>query len=149
SHANKHGMVIKDGSSINVHSYENLQALCFKCNRAKRDTDNTDFRKTERLVRNLQDESPNYIISKLRHSMKEALQERLFSEFEKDMSGGSRHTVESLADTLEVFLLLAELNGHAREKIIATAESRRTRYGPISLLPEKPLLASSKGTTKI
>src|SRR5690606_29934398 len=49
--ANKNGKVRKDGRLIDVNSRENLQALCFSCNRAKRDTDQTDFRRTAKLVR--------------------------------------------------------------------------------------------------
>lgn len=43
SKANKYGKIQKDGRWIDVNAIENLQALCFACNRGKRDTDTTDF----------------------------------------------------------------------------------------------------------
>lgn len=39
SKADKNGRVNKDGKLIDVNAPENLQALCFECNRSKRDTD--------------------------------------------------------------------------------------------------------------
>ena len=45
SQANKYGKVVIDGRPVDKDSIENLQALCFKCNRAKRNGDDTDWRR--------------------------------------------------------------------------------------------------------
>jgi hypothetical protein len=47
----KHGKVLFEGSMIPVDDLRNLQALCTRCNRGKRDTSTTSFGLTEaRLV---------------------------------------------------------------------------------------------------
>ena len=51
SRADKFRKVVRDGKHINVNAEENLQALCYKCNRAKRNADDTDFRRLKTLVR--------------------------------------------------------------------------------------------------
>jgi 5-methylcytosine-specific restriction endonuclease McrA len=61
SKADGHGYVVKDGIRIHKDDERNLQALCFQCNRAKRDQDATDFRLPQpKLVR---DQIPNAIIA--------------------------------------------------------------------------------------
>jgi|TARA_R110002012_G_scaffold315231_2_gene528757 hypothetical protein len=89
---NKNEKVTKDGKLIDVHSEENLQALCYKCNRAKRNTDNTDFRRTKKLVR---DKIPSIIVSDGRkpkikalsgHKLIEALNDKLIEEHEEYIS---------------------------------------------------------------
>jgi 5-methylcytosine-specific restriction endonuclease McrA len=52
NHADKHGFVVKDGIRMPLDDERNLQALCVRCNRAKRDKDKTDFRLSQqKLVR--------------------------------------------------------------------------------------------------
>jgi len=41
--ADRYGYVNKDGLIMHVDDERNLQALCYRCNRAKRDQDTTDF----------------------------------------------------------------------------------------------------------
>ena len=52
NHADEHGFIVKDGIRMPLDDQRNLQALCFRCNRAKRDQDDSDFRLPEqKLVR--------------------------------------------------------------------------------------------------
>jgi hypothetical protein len=51
SKANKHNEVLKDDAWIDADSIANLQALCVACNRAKRDGDETDYRRRKKLAR--------------------------------------------------------------------------------------------------
>jgi 5-methylcytosine-specific restriction endonuclease McrA len=44
SQADRYGYVLKDNERIPVDDERNLQSLCYRCNRAKRDQDTTDFR---------------------------------------------------------------------------------------------------------
>jgi 5-methylcytosine-specific restriction endonuclease McrA len=44
SQADRYGYVLKDNVKIPVDDEQNLQSLCYRCNRAKRDQDSTDFR---------------------------------------------------------------------------------------------------------
>ena len=138
SHADKYGFVVKDVQRLELHSESNLQALCFKCNRAKRDSDNTDFRRTDTLARSKVAEAPavytlstNAVIPSNK-SLKDALHERLFKEFEKDINGNYQHSVDSLADTLEAFFAIAELNGYSRDAVAKLAAEKRTLYGSFS-----------------
>lgn len=52
AHADADGYVLRVGERMHKDDERNLQALCFRCNRAKRDTDTTDWRlRPQRLVR--------------------------------------------------------------------------------------------------
>lgn len=134
SQADKYGFVIKNGERIELHSESNLQALCFKCNRAKRDSDSTDFRRIRTLSRHKIAESPAmYTIGQQARvaipELKEALHERLFEEFEKDISGNYHHSADSLADALEAFFSIAELNGYSRETVAQLTIEKRSTHG--------------------
>ncbi|WP_208597405.1 HNH endonuclease [Leptospira yanagawae] len=60
SRADKNGNIIKDGIKMNVNDKRNLQALCYVCNRGKRNLDDQDFRKSsKKLVR---DKVPELIL---------------------------------------------------------------------------------------
>lgn len=110
SKANKYGKVVKDNVAIYQHSPENLQALCFKCNRAKRDNDNTDFRKQHKLVRDnvikeIEDSGRNPKFKTLgAKEFNEALEEKLIEEVSEYLN--SKKT-EELADIIEVVLAIA------------------------------------------
>lgn len=100
---------------IGVDSIENLQALCFKCNRAKRDSDETDFRRTKKLVR---DRIPDIIkkagrapiVKKLSgERLTEALYEKLIEEHEEFINEKTpSKKIEELADIIEVAIAIAE-----------------------------------------
>ena len=52
SKADRYGNVVKGGVKMHVDNDQNLQALCFRCNRAKHNQDTTDFRLSDqKLVR--------------------------------------------------------------------------------------------------
>jgi hypothetical protein len=46
SKADRFGYVTRDGVRMPVNDKRNLQALCFRCNRAKRDTEAIDYRRS-------------------------------------------------------------------------------------------------------
>jgi len=133
---NKSGKVTKDGELIEVHSEENLQALCYRCNRAKRDTDNTDFRRTKKLVR---DNIPNIIISNGRkpkikalkgNQLISALNEKLIEEHEEYISEQDKYkSVEELADMYEVIICLAKNKGVSREQFLEIAKAKSIKNG--------------------
>jgi len=68
-------------------------------------------------------------------SLKEALHERLFEEFEKDINGNHHHSADSLADSLEAFFSIAELYGYSRGAVAQLAEEKRALYGSFSKTP--------------
>ncbi len=136
SKKNKKGKVLKDGNLIDLHSEENLQALCSKCNRAKRATDSTDFRRTKKLVR---DKIPSLIISEGRNpkvvelsgrKLILALNEKLIEEHEEYIAEHDKEkSVGELADMLEVIFALAKQKGYNREKLLAATRSKREKNG--------------------
>jgi len=133
---NKEGKVKKDNKWINVHSAENLQALCFKCNRAKRDTDTTDFRRTKKLVRdNIPDiircEGRNPSIKELKGSeLLAALEEKLIEEHEEFIAAPNKeNSVSELADMLEVIFAISKFKGFSREQLLIIVEEKRKKKG--------------------
>ncbi|GAA3977612.1 HNH endonuclease [Allohahella marinimesophila] len=133
---NKNGQVKKDGKWIDVHSEENLQALCSKCNRAKRATDNTDFRRTKKLIRdNIPDfirrDGRNPIIKRLKGiDLLNALKEKLIEEHEEFISeSNSTKSVHELADMLEVILSIARYNGCNIDELFEIAEIKKKENG--------------------
>ena len=95
----KNGKVKKDGKLILLNSEENLQALCFRCNRAKRDSDDTDFRRTKKLVRDnipdiIRKSGREPIVKKLSgQTLMSALYEKLVEEHAEFLED---HAVEEL-----------------------------------------------------
>ena len=136
SFKNKNGKIEKDGVLIDVNSEENLQALCYKCNRAKRNTDDTDFRRTKKLVR---DNIPDIIIKDGRepkvktlkgNKLLLALNEKLIEEHSEYISESDRiKSVEELADMSEVIVSLAKLKGYSREDFLKVAEFKVLKNG--------------------
>lgn len=132
SQADKRNTVLKDGTRIPVHSEENLQALCFKCNRAKRDADDTDFRRRRKLVRDripeiIKDEGRNPQIKILKgKALIEALHDKLLEEFEEYFES---HNVEELADIQEVILALVESKGMAKKDFMKLVKEKRDNRG--------------------
>jgi predicted house-cleaning noncanonical NTP pyrophosphatase (MazG superfamily) len=132
STANKNGKVRKNGKLIPVHSTENLQALCFRCNRAKRNTDDTDFRKTKKLVRdNIPDRiralgrTPKIKILRGR-SLVKALEEKLVEEHAEYIADKS---IDELIDIAQVILSLAEAKGMSESDFLDEIENKRKNAG--------------------
>ncbi|WP_266029769.1 HNH endonuclease [Brucella intermedia] len=136
SKADKNGKVRKDGRLIDLNSRENLQALCFSCNRGKRDADETDFRGKGKLVR---DGIPALIEAQGRRALvkeltgvrlQRALHEKLIEEHaEMAAATDSSAKCEELADMLEVMFALAEQHGVGREQLLDLAEQKRRARG--------------------
>ena len=128
----KNGKVKKGGKLIPLNSEENLQALCFRCNRAKRDSDDTDFRKRKKLVR---DNIPAMIEAEGRQpNVKElsgkklwsALCDKLVEEHAEFLEDGD---VGELGDMMEVILALAAQKGVGQGDLIELVETKRQKNG--------------------
>ncbi len=128
----KNGLVKKDGKMIPLNSEENLQALCFRCNRAKRDSDSTDFRTRKKLVR---DNIPAMIEAEGRiphvkeltgKNLWSALCDKLVEEHAEFLEDGD---VSELGDMIEVITALAEQKGVTQQELLAIVEEKRMKNG--------------------
>jgi predicted house-cleaning noncanonical NTP pyrophosphatase (MazG superfamily) len=132
SKADKYGKVVLNGKHILVHSEENLQVLCFKCNRAKRDQDGTDFRKRKKLVRDripeiIRSEGRDPIIKTLAgNQLMSALNEKLIEEHEEYLESKDIH---ELADMVEVILAIAKAKGSSQELLFDVVAKKRSANG--------------------
>ncbi|MGD9537107.1 MAG: HNH endonuclease [Alphaproteobacteria bacterium] len=137
SQANKHGKVRKDGVWIDADSLENLQALCMSCNRAKRATDQTDFRPGAKLVRDLipdiiraegRDPSLRRVSgAQLTHALFEKLVEE-HAELIADRDDPARRLGE-LVDMVEVIIALASQQGVSEEQLLTLVHQKRRESG--------------------
>ncbi len=132
SKADRTGYVLKDGTRLHVDDERNLQALCFRCNRAKRDQDSTDFRTSAKLVR---DRIPEIIresgkIPKTRvlrgETLKAALLEKLAEEHAELLA---ETNLEEMVDVMEVLLALAKTQGYTEEEAITLLHKKRLERG--------------------
>jgi predicted house-cleaning noncanonical NTP pyrophosphatase (MazG superfamily) len=132
SRANKQGKITIDGELVDVDSEKNIQILCSKCNRAKGNLDDTDFRKKNKLVR---DKIPEIIrqhgrepkISVLTgEKLLIALNEKLVEEHGEYIESGE---LEELGDMLEVIFSLAGARGHSEEDLIQLMKEKRNERG--------------------
>ncbi len=136
SKADKHGRVIKDGKLIDVNAPDNLQALCFVCNRSKRNADQTDFRRKRKLVRDLVPEMIEKegrrprIRNLMGQHLKQALAEKLIEEHSEFIAASTKHERASeLADLIEVALAIAKEYGYSKGQILALMEKKRATHG--------------------
>lgn len=136
SKANKSLKVLKDGRLIDVNSIDNLQALCFECNCGKRDGDDSDFRKSKKLVRDkipeiIRADGRNPIIKKLKQpSLMKYLEEKLIEEHVEFINESrEKQRLEELADIIEVAIAIAN-QYHASEKdLLKIVKDKRRRRG--------------------
>lgn len=132
SKARKDGKVLKNEEWIDVNSEENLQALCFRCNRAKRDLDATDFHKRKKLVRDLipleiQNSGRNPIVKVLsENDFKKELEEKLIEEHSEYINSKSN---DELAEMMEVIFSLANVNGLSEREMLDLVYSKRAKKG--------------------
>jgi predicted house-cleaning noncanonical NTP pyrophosphatase (MazG superfamily) len=136
SKADKNGKIRLNGQLIDIDDRENLQALCFTCNRAKRASDKTDFRRKNKLVR---DRIPEIIEAsgrkpeiKVLHdqALRTALYDKLVEEHAEVLhapDAGSK--CEELADLIEVALALAGQYGATEEELMALVRKKRSERG--------------------
>lgn len=131
--ADKNGFVVKDGVRMPLDDERNLQALCFRCNRAKRDKDKTDFRLPEqKLVR---DGIPDIIRASGRMPVTRSLAGREFIDrlFEKLVEEHAEllasESVEEIADMIEVLFALGQQLGHDEQTIMHRRSAKRQERG--------------------
>ncbi len=139
SKADRNGKVRVHGRLVDVDDRENLQALCFTCNRAKRNKDQTDFRRREKLVR---DRIPDIIRAEGREpdikeltgrALTEALREKLAEEHAEFLGAkDAQARLEELADILEVVLALAEREGLSEAELLGLVQAKRATSGGFS-----------------
>ncbi len=136
SKAKKNGKVLLNGKMIDVNDPENLQALCFSCNRAKRDKDETDFRRRDKLVRDhipdlIRAKGRNPVIKELKEkALTSALYEKLTEEHAELIAGkDDRHRCEELADLIEVIFALGEQFGMSNEELLQLAKKKKQERG--------------------
>ena len=133
SKANKQMQVQKDGIWMHVDDERNLQALCFRCNRAKRDTDSTDFRlSNQKLVRDLipqiiLQDGRQPVIEKIQgNRLKQELFEKLTEEHAELIAD---KTIEEVVDIIEVSLAIAESLGYSEEETFKLMREKRKVKG--------------------
>lgn len=136
SKANKDAKVRLNGKLIDVNDPENLQALCFSCNRAKRDKDETDFRRRDKLVRDhipdlIRAEGRVPVIRNLKgKALTIALYEKLIEEHaELIAANDEQHKHEELADLIEVIFALGDQYGVSNYKLLQIAKKKNKEYG--------------------
>jgi len=133
SMADKHGNIVKNGEKMNVDDVRNLQTLCFRCNRAKRNTDNTDFRfSKQKLVR---DRIPEIIEESGRHAiieilssdkMKDALLEKLIEEHAELINN---YSIDEIIDMIEVLIALGKNIGFSEDDLFDSVKNKRACNG--------------------
>jgi predicted house-cleaning noncanonical NTP pyrophosphatase (MazG superfamily) len=156
NHADKHGFVVKDGTRMPLDDERNLQALCFRCNRAKRDKDKTDFRlPQQKLVR---DKIPDIIEASGRTPVTRPLEgreliDRLLEKLlEEHVELLASESIDELVDMIEVLFALAKQLGESEEAVLVRRMVKREERGDfdqalflsqILLRPPRCLRASS------
>jgi len=130
--SNIQGKVIIDGEFVDVDSEKNIQILCSKCNRAKGNLDDTDFRKGSKLVR---DKIPEIIRQDGREpkitvltgdTLLNALNEKLVEEHGEYIES---RELEELGDMLEVVFSIARTMGYSEEELIQLVKDKRNERG--------------------
>ena len=136
SKADKSSLIVKDGDKMHVDDERNLQALCFRCNRAKRDTDDTDFRlPLKKLVRDnipalieKEGNKPQYRVlegEKLRYELYEKLTEE-HAELISDK------TIDEVVDMIEVLFSIANSLGYDEASTTSLLHEKRVAKGGFS-----------------
>lgn len=138
SQADKFGYVLKDKVRIPVDDERNLQALCYRCNRAKRDQDATDFRQSARTI--IREQALDYTVSsgvsaptirKLAgNELREKLFEKLIEEHARLIDEESTESIsDRIADMVEVLIAIAKVNDNTEEQVLALVRERREKMG--------------------
>lgn len=139
SKADKNGKVRLRGRLIGVNDRENLQALCFACNRAKRASDETDFRRRDKLVRDhipaiIEAEGRKPVVRELTgQRLRAALYDKLTEEHAELLAAkDSKDRLEELADMAEVIFALAGQYGSGEDELLALVRYKRKKRGDFS-----------------
>jgi 5-methylcytosine-specific restriction endonuclease McrA len=137
SQADKHGYVLKDNVLIHVDDERNLQALCYRCNRAKRDLDTTDFRlPRSRIIR---ERSVEYVVNEAQRAsarrltgkeLEERLYERLVDEHARLLDARSAERLEEkIAEMIDVLLAIAKASQLTEQQVIELIRAKRASEG--------------------
>lgn len=143
SKTDKERHVVKDGVRMHVDDERNLQALCFQCNRAKRDGDDTDFRPpTQKLVR---DRIPEIIRESGRVPVTKRLEGEAFTaallaklveehvellgELEESDEGREEKAVGEVVDMIEVLFSLGLALGSSEADTMHKLQVKRGENG--------------------
>lgn len=136
SKTSKDGKVRLNGELIDVNDPENLQALCFSCNRAKRNKDETDFRRRDKLVRdNIPDliraEGRKPIIKELKgKALTSALYDKLTEEHAELIAAkDEQHKRDELSDLIEVIFALGDQYGVSSDELLQLTKTKRKESG--------------------
>ena len=133
SKADKRGYISKDGVRMCIDDEHNLQALCFRCNRAKRDTDSTDFRMSQKKL--VRDRIPEIIRQSGRtpvvkqfggNQLAAQLKEKLTEEHAELLVSTD---LNEIADMIEVLLAIARLRGYTEAQVMDFVQSKRLQNG--------------------
>lgn len=135
--ADKRGYVLKDNVWMHMDDERNLQALCYRCNRAKRDRDTTDFRQPrskivrERSVTYTVDGSQQTLARRLvGKELEERLYERLVDEHARLIDKESAERIEEkIADMIDVLLAIAKTAQLTEQQVIELIKSKRADEG--------------------
>jgi 5-methylcytosine-specific restriction endonuclease McrA len=131
SRTNRRNEVRRGSRWVNVDSLENLQALCFRCNRAKRDLDDGDFRARGRLVRDLAaagspGDGERPVLRRLTGKrLTSALLETLIEEHVTFIAAsGRRNKLEAIVDLVEVAVAIARDFGTTESELLALRKQK-------------------------
>ena len=124
------------GRLIDVDDEENLQALCFSCNRGKRAGDNTEFRRRKKLVRDgipalISAEGRDPEIKELKgRKLRSALYDKLTEEHAELLAAkGAAEKCEEIVDIIEVAIALAAQYGAKEADILELVQRKRVERG--------------------
>jgi 5-methylcytosine-specific restriction endonuclease McrA len=139
SRANTRNEVRRGSRWVHVDSQENLQALCFRCNRAKRDLDDEDFRDRGRLVRDLAPvrcpaDGERPVLRRLTGKrLTSALLETLIEEHVALIAASSRRNkLEAIVDLVEVAVAIARDFGATESELLALRKQKIGTHGGYS-----------------
>lgn len=136
SRADKNGNVKLHDEIIDVNDIKNLQALCFSCNRSKNNKDDTDYRRTKKIVR---DKIPDIIREEGRIPVVEtitgkklvlALYDKLTEEHAEFLAANtSKEKIEELVDMVEVCIALAKQIDIPESEFFKILKTKRDSFG--------------------
>ena len=136
SKADKNGKVTLYGKLMEVNDRGNLQALCETCNRGKRDSDQTDFRKKDKLVR---DKIPELIRTEGRMpkvkslagtALRNALYDKLSEEHAELLAASDIESIKNeLADIVEVIVALSSTYEATESDLMKLVQRKRRERG--------------------
>ncbi len=137
SKADRQGYVLKDNVRIHVDDERNLQALCYRCNRAKRDLDTTDFRlprsriiRERSVVYGADGEQPTTVRRLVGKELEKQLYDQLVVEHSRLIDTGSTESLEEkIADMIDVLLAIAKSAQLTEQQVIELIRAKRATEG--------------------